>query len=69
VGFFQEAEHPTEGRLRMTQVPGHWSETRPSIRRLAPGLGEHSASVLREAGFDEDRIRRLLAQAMRDISS
>ncbi|NDA70074.1 MAG: CoA transferase, partial [Betaproteobacteria bacterium] len=54
VGFFQEAEHPTEGRLRMTQVPGHWSETRPSIRRLAPGLGEHSASVLREAGFDED---------------
>jgi crotonobetainyl-CoA:carnitine CoA-transferase CaiB-like acyl-CoA transferase len=46
VGFWQEIEHPTEGRLRVPAVPGTWSRTQPDIRRLAPGLGEHTAEVL-----------------------
>jgi crotonobetainyl-CoA:carnitine CoA-transferase CaiB-like acyl-CoA transferase len=49
-GFWREALHPTEGRLRVTQVPGTWSRTQPDIRRLAPNLGEHSAQV-RRAGW------------------
>jgi len=60
VGFFQELDHPSEGRVRVTSVPGHWSHTPPSIRRLAPRLGEHSEEVFREAGFDEGRIQVLL---------
>jgi len=60
VGLFQEADHPSEGRVRMTRVPSHWSETPPSIRRLAPQLGEHSAEVLREAGYSDDQIQAVL---------
>ena len=46
VGFWQEIEHPTEGRLRVAKFPGTWSRTQPDIRRLAPNLGEHTQEVL-----------------------
>jgi crotonobetainyl-CoA:carnitine CoA-transferase CaiB-like acyl-CoA transferase len=49
VGFWQEIEHPTEGLLRVPGVPGTWSRTQPDIRRLAPGLGEHTDEVLGRA--------------------
>lgn len=48
VGFWQEFDHPTEGRIRMPGVPTRWSRTQPEIRQLAPTLGEHTALV-REA--------------------
>jgi crotonobetainyl-CoA:carnitine CoA-transferase CaiB-like acyl-CoA transferase len=46
-GFWEELEHPTEGRLRVTRFPGTWSRTQPDIRRLAPNLGEHTGELLR----------------------
>jgi len=33
----------------------------PSIRRLPPHLGEHTAEVLREHGFEAEMIERLAA--------
>jgi crotonobetainyl-CoA:carnitine CoA-transferase CaiB-like acyl-CoA transferase len=62
-GFFRLVDHPTEGRLRMTQVPGTWSASQPSVRSLPPGLGDHTAQVLREAGLSESEIERLIAAA------
>jgi crotonobetainyl-CoA:carnitine CoA-transferase CaiB-like acyl-CoA transferase len=59
-GFWQMADHPTEGRLRMPGVPVSFSATPGDVRRLAPRLGEHSLEVLREAGLQEDEIRALL---------
>jgi crotonobetainyl-CoA:carnitine CoA-transferase CaiB-like acyl-CoA transferase len=63
VGFFRLVDHPTEGRLRMTQVPGSWSASQPQVRSLPPGLGDHTAQVLREAGLSESEIERLMAAA------
>ena len=66
-GFWKEVDHPTEGKLRMPDIPPRFSRTAPEIRRLQPRLGEHSLEVLREAGFSEDRISTMLANgATRD---
>jgi crotonobetainyl-CoA:carnitine CoA-transferase CaiB-like acyl-CoA transferase len=60
VGFWQEVDHPTEGRLRMTKFPVNFSATPADVRRLQPRLGEHTAEVLGEAGYDAAAIDSLL---------
>ncbi len=61
VDFFQTMDHPSEGRVRMMRVASRWSDADLSIRHHAPRPGEHSAEILREAGFQEDRIESLIA--------
>jgi len=46
VGFFQKAEHPTEGAVTVSRFPIGFSASPASIRRLAPNLGEHNDEVL-----------------------
>ncbi len=58
-GFFRVADHPTEGEIRMMEVPSRWSGSPPSLRRHAPLLGEHSAEVLREVGYSAEDVARL----------
>jgi len=60
---WETVDHPTEGRLRTTKVPGAWSDSQPALRSLPPNLGEHTAQVLREAGLPEPVVERLAAQA------
>ncbi|CAG0938029.1 itaconate CoA-transferase [Gammaproteobacteria bacterium] len=60
VDFWQEVDHPTEGRLRMTRFPYTFSETPADVRRLQPRLGEHSVEVLREAGCSQADIDAML---------
>lgn len=62
-GFFRFVDHPTEGRLRTTQVPGSWSGSSPSVRNLAPPLGEHTKDVLRDAGFSDEEIADIKASS------
>ena len=47
-GFFHEAVHPTEGRLKLLSPPVTFSASPTSIRRLPPKLGEHTEELLRE---------------------
>ena len=61
VGFWQEADHPSEGKLRMTRFPVNFSATPADVRRLQPRLGEHSLEILREAGLPEAQIEGMLS--------
>jgi crotonobetainyl-CoA:carnitine CoA-transferase CaiB-like acyl-CoA transferase len=49
VKFFQDWDHPTEGRVKTSRFPVNFSDSPASIRRLAPNIGEHNAEILGEA--------------------
>lgn len=60
-GFWQEFEHPTEGRIRLSSPPINFEKTPASIRSLAPRIGQHSVEVLQEAGIKQETIDNMLA--------
>ncbi len=60
-GFFTAVDHPSEGAIRSMAAPGQWSLTPPQLRHPAPRLGEHSVELLREAGYADADIERLIA--------
>ncbi|MEZ5763582.1 MAG: CoA transferase [Xanthobacteraceae bacterium] len=62
-GFFEDVDHPTEGKIRTMAVPTRWSKSVPKPVRQAPRLGEHGAEILAEIGYSEEQIRELVPQA------
>ena len=48
VEMFSEVEHPTEGLLKVARFPLKFDRSPATVRRLAPGLGEHTDEVLQE---------------------
>jgi formyl-CoA transferase len=55
-----ELEHPTLGHMPTLGSPIKMSDTPPVVQRRAPLLGEHTEEVLREAGFSDEDIRRVV---------
>lgn len=65
VGFIRNIEHPTEGALRTTGNPTSWSHTPLDTEAdPAPQLGQHSAEVLREAGYSNAEIEKMVANGI-----
>jgi crotonobetainyl-CoA:carnitine CoA-transferase CaiB-like acyl-CoA transferase len=52
-----DVEQPGHGLVRMLGFPMKFAGTPCSVRRPAPGLGQHSDEVLAELGFSEDQCR------------
>jgi crotonobetainyl-CoA:carnitine CoA-transferase CaiB-like acyl-CoA transferase len=63
-GMVVTMEHPTEGTVRVLNAPFTLSATPARIRRGAPRLGEHSAEVLAEHGYDDEQLAQLRADAV-----
>lgn len=50
----------TDTRVTITNTPIKFSETPAGVERSAPFLGEHTRTVLRDAGFDEEDVDTLV---------
>jgi formyl-CoA transferase len=57
-----EMAHPKAGTVKVLDSPIRLSRTPNDVRRPAPMLGEHNAEVLRELGYDDDRLSELLVE-------
>lgn len=61
VGFFRSEQHPSQGRIRRTKVPNAFSGGARTDERHAPTVGEHTADVLAEVGYEPDEIEKMVA--------
>ncbi|MDR3473974.1 MAG: CoA transferase [Devosia sp.] len=59
-GTFVEYEHHTEGHVKTPGFAIKFSKTPSMVERGAPVAGEHTRDVLREAGYPEAEIERLV---------
>jgi len=59
-----DVEHPLLGTLRQVGVPFKFGATPATIRSAPPLLGEHSAEILTELGYDDEAIERLRADGV-----
>ena len=59
VGMFQPQQHPSVGPIVAVRPATKFARTPAELALPAPELGQHSAAVLREAGFSADEIAAL----------
>ncbi|MCG6881820.1 MAG: CoA transferase [Deltaproteobacteria bacterium] len=57
--YFIPVEHPDWGPIKMTGFPWDFSDTPAAWRRKAPGFGEHTDEILKEAGYEDEQIASL----------
>ncbi len=63
-GFLHQWTHPTLGDVRMPAAPVSFSGATYAARDSTPALGEHTDEVLRDLGYDDDTIDRLVADGV-----
>lgn len=59
--FMVELDHPVIGRYTTSNMPVQFEAMETGISRPSPTLGEHSAAVLADLGFDPAAVDRLVA--------
>jgi crotonobetainyl-CoA:carnitine CoA-transferase CaiB-like acyl-CoA transferase len=57
----RKTDHATLGQISTTGFPFSLSRTNPEVRHAPPLLGQHTAEILRELGYDEEQAKRLTA--------
>jgi crotonobetainyl-CoA:carnitine CoA-transferase CaiB-like acyl-CoA transferase len=65
----RSVEHPEAGTVDALGFPVKYDRITPAIARLPPVLGEHTAEVLAEAGYEESQIDDLVEAGVIDRRS
>jgi crotonobetainyl-CoA:carnitine CoA-transferase CaiB-like acyl-CoA transferase len=60
-GLIAELDHPGVGRVRQPKPAAQFDRTPAAIQGPAPRIGEHSAQILSELGFEPPDVQQLLA--------
>jgi crotonobetainyl-CoA:carnitine CoA-transferase CaiB-like acyl-CoA transferase len=61
-GMLIAAKHPRVPDYRALGLPIKWDGERPAVSRVPPLLGEHTAEILTELGYDDTSIEELAAR-------
>ena len=61
-GMLIPAKHPRVSDYRAVGLPIRWDGERPGVSRVPPLLGEHTAEILAELGYDNPTIKELAAR-------
>ena len=61
IGLFPTVVHPERGPYRTVRAPMRFRGVDTTPQRSSPQVGQHTRSVLADAGFDDDTISRLVA--------
>lgn len=64
LGILQPLDHPIVPGLQLPALPVSFDGERALHRSAPPSVGEHTAEILREAGFDDDEIAALAAEGV-----
>ncbi len=60
VKFFRKIKHPSEGNLLLTDTGIKINNQSLPIRKHQPSLGENSSEILKEIGYNNEEIKKIL---------
>jgi crotonobetainyl-CoA:carnitine CoA-transferase CaiB-like acyl-CoA transferase len=55
-GMVVEQDHPALGKIRLPNLPFHFSDCNTTVTQVAPDLGEHNSEIAASLGFSNDAI-------------
>jgi crotonobetainyl-CoA:carnitine CoA-transferase CaiB-like acyl-CoA transferase len=64
LGILQQLSHPSIPDLRLPALPMSFDQERLLHRSPPPAVGQHTAEILAEAGYDDETIAALAARGV-----
>jgi len=58
-GMVVEQEHPIVGKVRLPNLPFHFSECNTTVTQPAPLMGQHNRSIAEALGYSSDEISQM----------
>jgi crotonobetainyl-CoA:carnitine CoA-transferase CaiB-like acyl-CoA transferase len=68
LGLIEEVEHPKAGMLKFVGAPVRFDNLAKEEAKPPPLVGEQSAKILREFGYDEASIKSLLTEGVSQVA-